>query len=118
MVDLDDLLDGYLSGNTGPLLDPSLGAAAAVDGGEVTLFGVADDAAMGAVVVQDDGYVTLVAGLQAWPAELRGRPVEVSGTLSASPVGPTGGINAAGEAMHGAVGAARTLLSPRWKAAT
>jgi hypothetical protein len=118
MASIEDLLDGYLSGNTGPLLDPSVGAADARAGGEVTLRGVADDAAMGAVVVEDDGHVTLLAGVEAWPAELRGRRVEVSGLLTSSPTGPTGGLGPNGEASHGAVGNARTLLSPRWALAS
>lgn len=116
MVDLDDLIDGYLAGNSGELIDPSIGAAAAEAAGAVTLSGIADDAASGAVIVEDDGHVTLVVGLQAWPAELRGRRVEVTGNLGTTSMGDGGGLDADGNAVHGASGGSRALFDARWQA--
>ncbi|MEY3015674.1 MAG: hypothetical protein RIT45_4409 [Pseudomonadota bacterium] len=117
MPSLDDLLDNYLSGNTGPLLDPSVGAGD-VKPGPATLHGIAQDSASGAVVVDDDGLVTLVLGLEAWPEELFGQRVEVHGELGTVATPGGGGLDAEGLAWHGASGgASRAIASATWKKA-
>lgn len=118
MASLDDLLDNYLAGNTGALHDPTVGAADAANGGPVTLVGVAEDSMAGAVVVDDDGLVTLVLGIDGWPDELRGARVEVSGTLGTVSTPGGGGLDAAGLAWHGGSGGpARAVSGATWKRA-
>lgn len=57
-----------------------------LDGGNmpassVTLTGIARDAKLGAILILDDGKALAVEGLEAWPAELHGRRVVVTGVL-------------------------------------
>lgn len=115
MPSLDDLLDNYLSGETGPLLDPSVGAMA-VQPGPATLTGVAQDSMSGAVVVDDDGLVTIVLGLEEWPDEMRGARVEVHGELGTIALPGGGGLDDAGLAWHGdSGGSARAISVASWK---
>lgn len=116
MANLDQLLDSYLAGGR-PLHDPSVGVATVVPG-PVTLRGVAEDAMAGAVVVGDDGLVTLVVGLEGWPDGLRGGRVVVDGTLGTVGGAPAGGLGSDGIAHHGGSGGGgRAVFDARWRRA-
>jgi hypothetical protein len=82
---------------------------------KVTLRGVARDAKGGAVVVTDRGPV-YVAGLDAWPAALAGRRVEVTGVVRQTkhipdPVGPGNTVG------QGAWGDQTVIVEATWRAA-
>jgi hypothetical protein len=90
------------------------GAAAAAPAAKVTLRGVARDAKGGAVVVTDRGPV-YVAGLDAWPAALAGRTVEVTGIVRQTkhipdPVGPGNTV------AQGAWGEQTMIVEATWRA--
>ena len=120
MASIEDLLDNYLSGNTGKLIDPSQTAASGPDsrdGKVVELTGEAEIAAMGAVVVDAEGRATYVAGLESWPSDLYRKQVSVKGTWGRS-VLPSDALMAAdGSASHGAYGSSQVLFDATWKLA-
>ncbi len=120
MVSIEDMLDSYLSGDTGKLIDPSQAAATGPDAREgtvVEITGEAEIAAMGAVVVEGNGNATYVAGLDSWPADIYRKQVTVKGTWGRSS-GATDPLMAAnGEASHGAFGSAQMLFDATWKLA-
>jgi hypothetical protein len=82
----------------------------------VTLHGQALNAKAGAVV-RTERETVYVEGLEAWPADLVGKLVDVSGTLThqiapALPVGP------AGERSGGTEGPRAVIERATWTAAT
>jgi len=82
---------------------------------EVTVRGVARDAAMGAVVVRDGGGEPIyVAGLREWPPAASGKRVEVKGTLRRKKIAPDAGVGADGGVSHGMGGAVLVLENPTW----
>ena len=89
-------------------------AAAAAPAAKTTLRGVARDAKGGAVVVTDRGPV-YIAGLDAWPAALAGRTVEVTGVVRQmkhipDPVGPGNTV------AQGAWGEQTVIVEATWRA--
>jgi hypothetical protein len=89
---------------------PATAAAPAV---KSTLRGLARDAKGGAVVVTDQGPV-YVLGLDAWPRELAGRRVEVTGVVRRQkhipdPVGPGNTI------AQGAWGEQTVIVEATWR---
>ena len=106
------LLDAQMAGL--PLHDPSLGAGGRAKHGEtLTITGVADNSASGAIVV--DGGTTVVGGLQAWPAHMYGKMVAVSGTMSKAELAPDPVVGPNGEQSHGAWGSSSMLINATWK---
>jgi hypothetical protein len=88
-------------------------AAEATPAARTTLRGVARDAKGGAVVVTDRGPV-YIAGLDAWPAALAGRTVEVTGVLRQmkhipDPVGPGNTV------AQGAWGEQTVIVEATWR---
>ncbi|GIG62014.1 hypothetical protein Lfu02_63860 [Longispora fulva] len=81
----------------------------------VTLRGTAADAHRGAVVLGDAGWVVHVEGLAEWgPAT--GRPVEVTGLLVETPLGPQPVVRD-GAVSHGASGTRHVLRGASWRLA-
>ena len=118
MVSIEDMLDSYLSGDTGKLIDPSQTASAGADsrdGTVVELTGEAEIAVMGAVVVGPDGRATYVAGLDSWPSDVYRK--QVTGTWGRSSAAPGPAVAANGDASHGAFGSAQVLFDATWKLA-
>lgn len=119
--DLDDLLDKYLAGDTGALIDP---AAARAPSGEpdsregqvIDVTGLAERAMEGALVVEDSGAALYVAGLDNWPVELYRKRVTVTGTLGRRRAGSVPGVSG-GSAYHGSSGSSRVLSGATWKLA-
>jgi hypothetical protein len=90
-------------------------APAAAPAARTTIRGVARNAKGGAVVVTATGPV-YVLGLEAWPAALDGRAVEVTGVVRQKkhlpdPVGPGGTV------AQGAWGSQTVIADATWKAA-
>ena len=83
----------------------------------VTLEGYAADARAGAVLQTDEGDTIYVAGLAAWPGDLVGRRVEVTGKLSRKKLIPDPEVNEDGEHTAGAYGLQEVLEGARWKLA-
>jgi hypothetical protein len=88
-------------------------AAPAAPAAKTTIRGVARDAKGGAVVVTDGGPVYVI-GLEAWPRELAGRKVEVTGRVRPKkhlpdPVGPGGTV------AQGAWGDQTVIEGATWK---
>ena len=88
-------------------------ASAPAPAAKITLRGVARDAKGGAVVVTDRGPV-YVAGLDAWPAALAGRTVEVMGVVRQAkhlpdPVGPGNTV------AQGAWGEQPVIVEATWR---
>jgi hypothetical protein len=96
--------------------DPGVAATAldALVDQEAYVRGVARDAALGAVVVTDDGAVVYVDGLRAWPAAASGKRVEVKGTLRRRKLAPDPVIGADGGISHGAVGTNLVVEGAAW----
>jgi hypothetical protein len=67
-------------------------------GKRVTVRGLAETGAGGALV-EVDGEPIYLQGLRRWDAELEGRQVEVTGTLTVR--APTGGPGPGGLPLHG-----------------
>lgn len=108
------LLDAQMAGL--PLHDPTLGAGGRANDGEViTIVGVADNSASGAVVV--DGGTTVIGGLEAWPAGFYGKRVKVSGTMSKVELAPDPVVGPNGEQSHGAWGSSSMLVNAKWEVA-
>jgi hypothetical protein len=117
---LDQLLDDYLAGNTGKLVDPATTAAGTPDPREgklVTITGLAERAMEGAVVIEEGGAAVYVAGLDNWPAELYRHQVEVTGTLGRRSGHGVPGTAADGGARHGSSGSSRVITGATWKLA-
>ena len=90
-------------------------ATAAAPEAQTTLRGVARDAKGGAVVVTDRGPV-YVLGLDAWPRDLAGRTVEVTGVVRQKkhlpdPVGPGNTV------AQGAWGRQTVVVEATWRLA-
>jgi len=93
---------------------PATSQSAAAPDARTTLRGVARDAKGGAVVVTDRGPV-YIAGLDAWPAALAGRTVEVTGVVRQmkhipDPVGPGNTV------AQGAWGEQTVIVEATWRA--
>ena len=117
---LDEMLDGYLAGKTGALIDPSATAAHSDDSREglvVEVTGLAERAMEGAVVVEEGGGAVYVGGLDNWPSELYRHRVTVTGTLSRRGAGVVPGVSSDGGARHGSSGSSRVLVGATWKLA-
>ncbi len=120
MGNIEDLLDNYLSGNTGKLIDPSQSASSGPDsrdGTEVEITGEAEISTMGAVVVNSKGRATYVAGMDSWPDDLYRKQVTVKGTWGRSSLAPDPVATADGGATHGAYGDSEVLFDATWKLA-
>jgi hypothetical protein len=81
----------------------------------VTLEGYAADARAGAVLMTDEGDTIYVAGLPAWPGDLLGRRVEVTGRLDRKKLIPDPEVNEKGEHTAGAYGLQDVLEGASWK---
>lgn len=106
------LLDQQMAGL--PLHDPSVGAGGrAKDGEIITIEGVADNSASGAIVV--DGGTALVGGMTSWPNEAYGKRVAVTGKVMRTSVAPNPVVGPNGEQSHGAHGSQVMLVNATWK---
>lgn len=117
--DLEDLLDRYLAGDTGELVDPATARASSSEpdpreGQVIEVTGLAERAMEGAIVVEDGGAAVYVAGLDNWPAELYRKRVTVTGTLGRRRSGGVPGASG-GPAVHGSSGSSRVLSGATWK---
>ncbi len=120
MGNIEDLLDNYLAGNTGKLVDPSQSASSGPDsrdGTVVEFTGEAEISALGAVVVDANDRATYVAGLDSWPDDLYRKQVTVKGTWGRSTLAPDPIAAADGGASHGAYGDSQVLFDATWKLA-
>ena len=90
------------------------GALDALVDQEAFVRGVARDAALGAVVVTDDGAVVYVDGLREWPPAASSRRVEVKGTLRRRKLAPDPGVGADGGISHGASGTQLCVEGAAW----
>lgn len=81
---------------------------------QVTLQGPAMDAHAGAAVLLDNGGAVYVDGLKAWPKELRGQQVEVTGTLRRRSLAPDPVVDDQGLVSHGMAGRQLVLADPVW----
>lgn len=81
-----------------------------------TIPGIARNAKEGAVVVREDGGAVFVDGLVAWPVDLEGRRVEVTGRLVRRDRGDQPLVNDAGEHSAGATGPTEVVEGARWRA--
>lgn len=75
----------------------------------VRLSGLARDAKGGAVLMLAEQPIYL-AGLDAWPTELQGKPVAVGGTLVSKQFLPVAERNAKGEVSQGTTGPGKQLV--------
>jgi hypothetical protein len=81
----------------------------------VKVVGEADDAKAGAIVVLADGVPVYLSGVDAWPAEVRGRAVRVTGTLRVGQPAPQARVSPSGEHSAGMTGSALVIESPKWE---
>lgn len=85
-------------------------------GSKVTLRGTADDDAAGAVIaVEDTGKRVFVAGLSHWDKTVRGKAIEVTGTLDRRSIGPEPKVTSTGLVTHGMTGQRFILDGATWK---
>jgi hypothetical protein len=89
--------------------------APAVSAATVTVRGVAHDAKGGAIVQTDEGEVYYVAGLDSWPADLRGVRVEVTGRPAHRKLIPDPVVSDSGEHSAGAFGDQDVLEAATWR---
>lgn len=85
-------------------------------GQEVTLAGIARDAAEGAMVLLKDRTPVYVHGLYSWDDKLDRKSIVVTGTLRLAG-GSEPLVNAAGEHASGSDGERLELVNASWKAA-
>lgn len=76
--------------------------------------GVAEDAKGGAVIITEDGEVVYMGGLDAWPAELRGKQVIARGRLEKTDYLPDPVVSDDGAMSAGASGLETVLREPEW----
>ena len=107
------LLDTYLGGG-GDLFDPRPIAKDDRSGTSVSLTGVAADSASGALLVCE-GEAILMAELQAWPAEVLGKTLAVTGIFGRTSAAPEPVVGADGGISHGAVGSSDSLSGATWQ---
>jgi len=74
----------------------------------ITVTGKAANAAMGAIVVTDDGPY-YVEAMQEWSEELHGKSVNVTGTLKSVKLAPDPVPTPNGEQTHGMIGKSQVL---------
>lgn len=86
-------------------------------GQEVTLAGIARDAAEGAMVLLSDRTPVYVKGLFSWDDALDRKKVEVTGTLALSGGSDEPLVNDQGEHLHGSAGDLLVIENATWKAA-
>ena len=82
-----------------------------------TVSGYAADARAGAVLTTDEGDTIYIAGLAAWPGDLVGRRVEVTGHLTRKKLIPDPEVNEKGEHTAGAYGLQDVIEGAKWKQA-
>lgn len=82
----------------------------------ITVTGTARNAAMGAVLVRDDGRVWYLDGLSEWPDALLDKAVSVTGTARQRKLAPDPTVGPDGAVSHGMQGMSSVLMSPHWKA--
>jgi hypothetical protein len=82
--------------------------------GRVRVSGLAQNAKGGAVLIID-GSPYYLERLDAWPAEVVGKLVGVSGKVVDKQYLPQGGKNAKGEYEQGAEGSQSVIESPTWR---
>ncbi len=80
----------------------------------VTIEGTARDAKMGAVVVSETGGAIYVEKLDAWPGDVHGKNVRVTGILATSKLIPDP-VNEKGELVAGAWGEQTVLRDATWE---
>jgi hypothetical protein len=80
-----------------------------------TVTGTARDAALGAVVLRDDGVAIFIDGLGSWPADLHGKRVEATGKLVRKSLSPEPEVGPGGERSAGMSGDAQVLEGATWK---
>jgi hypothetical protein len=125
-ADLDEIRDligkqvapppGHEPQVPGPVGDP--GAPSPADpriGTLTTIVGTAANAALGAVVVDEQGDVYYLDGLAEWDDALLDRRVEVTGTLRRKKLAPDPVVGPGGEVSHGMKGTALVLDNPTWR---
>jgi hypothetical protein len=83
-------------------------------GREVTIDGIARNAAGGAVVLTDDRTPIYVAGLSRWDGAIDGKKIRATGTLRK--LAGQDLVNAKGEVSHGFPGERLVLEQPSWVA--
>ena len=86
-------------------------------GQEVTLAGVARDAAEGAVVLLSDRTPVYVKGLYSWDNRLDRKKIVVTGTLRVSGGNEEPLVNDRGEVSHGSEGDMLVIENATWKEA-
>lgn len=82
-------------------------------GQPVTIRGVARNAALGAVVIEDKAPV-FIDGLTEWEPEVLGKRVEVKGVLRYRELSPPPTVASDGAVSHGMGGAAPVLEDAEW----
>lgn len=101
---------------SGPMgVGPGTPARSGTGGGPLVIEGVALDAALGAVVREDGGQTHHLFGLHAWPSEVYGKRVRVTGTSGTADLAPDPTRDADGGYSHGMVGRAGGLYDARWE---
>ncbi len=83
----------------------------------VTLIGTARDAKGGAMLVKEDGGTLYVKGLGAWPDELHGKSVSVTGIVRREKLIPDPKTDDAGAVSQGAFGDQTVIDEAAWKLA-
>jgi len=89
-------------------------AGSPTQAGPITVIGTARNAAMGAVVVRDDGRVWYVDKLSEWDDKLLGKKVKVSGVVQVRKLAPDPTVGPDGAVSHGMVGTSTILANAKW----
>ena len=86
-------------------------------GGQTSVEGVAQDAKMGAVVVDAQNQPIYIQGLESWPQEFSGKQVVVTGMLVQKKYLPTATVDAGGAISQGTTGGQleTVLTNAKWE---
>ena len=111
-VRVTGVLDGdRLTGSSAPA--PATRNLSKLNGKQVELTGVAENAKGGAILLVDDGPIYL-RKLDSWPDNLRGKSVVVKGTLKSMKLIPSPERGPDGAISQGAEGSQWVLEDPRY----
>jgi hypothetical protein len=91
--------------------------AGTVEEKQVKVTGMARDAKLGAVVIDDAGATWYVEGLERWESRLSGKRVQVSGVARERKLAPDPTVGPKGEVSAGMVGTSRVITRPMWQLA-